>query len=315
MNLNYNMKHYFILFILFLLSCKTEIQEPKTNWQEELLGYGEIGIHPDSLTRTFYYFGNRPMDSTKYNRIKDSSSFRFFGDTVFISNTRILAFTPIEWWEQIKNEMRTNEVVEEKYFKPKDSSAYSISKKNDLIILTKVYGAFLTPRRLFLKMASKEKSQQLTYFNYTESYKVNLQFEFGNDTLKSYHVQSSFFGPQDFIQLDSIYNRQDSIVINRFINLLVDKRYDSRLYDHSCNFPRELKIDMIYNDSVFSYNANTLEIEPYWLAQYFDYKLVKSDSASKIDISTSYPLYDNSILLTYPKAVGIPDFSLKTFEE
>ena len=294
--------------------AKIELKSNQVNWQEELLGYGEIGIHPDSLTRTYYYFGNRPMDSSKYTKIKDSSSFRFSGDTVIVSNRRVLAFTPGEWGSRFNNQM-SNQKKEEKYLKPTDSSAYSISKKNDLIILTKVYGAFLTPRRLFLKMASKEKSERLSYFYYAENYKVNLHFEFGSDSLKRSVVHSGFFGPKNFVYIDSCYSRQDSIVINRFINLLIDKRYDSRLSDQLCSFPRELKIDMIYNDSLFAFNANTLELEPHWLAQYFDYKLVKSEHINKLDVSTYYQLSNTSILDSYPVAVGIPDFSLPTFIE
>ncbi|SFT37107.1 hypothetical protein SAMN05216474_0165 [Lishizhenia tianjinensis] len=298
-----------VLVMLFFVSCSAPEVENYRDWEEELIGYGQIGFSPESMTKTFYYFGNRAMDDTKYRKIKDSSSFNFNGDTVTIANLRLVQMIPEEWWRNMKKDNNFNQ----DFLEVKDSSSFVISQQKDFLCLEKLSGALQIPPKLFLKMASKATPTNFTYLDYEEYNKSYVHFQYGLKSDSKILIATDKYdlnSDSTYFQYNSNLNHRDSLVVNSFLNVLIERRYQDKLSTTACSFPWVLDIRMVYNDSLFYFDENTIPFDVQSLVEYFIYQ-INLDKDKKMSALDAYPSLDTIFPLdNYPVAISLPEVPL-----
>ncbi|MDX1446752.1 hypothetical protein [Lishizhenia sp.] len=283
------------LWMFFLASCSSPEKVNYRNWEEVLMGYGKIGLSPESMTKTFYYFGNRVMDSTKYTEIKDSSSFCFKGDRVTIPNLRLVQMIPQEWWEKVKSDNNFNK----DFLEVEDSTSFMIEEQSNQLLLRKLTGVAQIPSELYVKMNTKALPEDFMYLDYEEYNKSYVHVQYGGMSESKVMIATDRFDLKAdslIIQTKPILNHQDSLVVNSFLNLLIERRYQEKLNVSVCYYPMELNITMVYKDSLFYFNGNTLPIDAHGLVEYFNYQLNLSKD-KRMSTLEEYPPLDS----TFPR--------------
>ena len=257
-----NLIYYLILFIFLLIGCNlkhSQIDADKldASLSEQLTGIGKIGTHPDSLIEYFCYF---PVpDSVEnlelYNKMRNYS--KLMVDTI--------QFRLIDIYSLV------NDIEDNLHSILHDSIQYTISKSEDEVFLfTLISDYSFAPKILYFRHLSTKLPEEFAYYrHYVQSSRLGMvDIELvGNNFVK--FMTSSRHLVSDSIILHQISLKDYDIVV-QFLNGLIEER--QTLIDNgiSSMFGTYESIDLVYKDSVFSFNHIHPSVIPQqWITHYF----------------------------------------------
>lgn len=265
-----------LVIMLTVNSCQKKHEELETNWQEELLGFGELRNKGRTAHNDFFYFGNRDIEDVQSEIIRYWPTVK--QDTIFFRN--LFLIDRFKFYDSL--------FVKWKGEGEEDISAYTLSKDSlGLVHLEKAYGMHWTPRTLELKMNSKDLDTSLGYWKYN-FYDDYYNIRFLKDTAKELSV-SCFLklskSEKTFYKEPLEYSKTDSLIFNSFINEVVQKRKILKSTSGACLF-YGMDFELLYNDSVYQYDQQDWLENLHFLNTYLLSKIDIEKDTLKIDSKT-----------------------------
>ena len=269
------MRSIIIILTIFVVACKPKGPETKNNWQEELLGFGQMWSDKDTVHKDFYYFGNLKMDSTKL------ACFRFGipnlrEDTLFLPNS--LLYHSFKFCDSLRYKWKEG-------FLNKDTSAYLISKDSlGIIHLQKAFGIKWTPRRLYVRMNSGTFDTDVKYF-INSSWSYDKRFSMLVDSLRGIRYFTSIRQNNEIYQREiDFFTHTDSIVFSSFLNDLIENRSKIHQWD-VINCWAGCNLEILYEDSIYQFDENSFLKNLGFIEEYFLFKLNKFSDTADIDVN------------------------------
>ncbi len=252
----------FFLFIFLIIGCNpkhSQIDADKSaiSLSEQLTGIGKIGTHPDSLKDYFCFF---PVPDSVENielYYKLWHYPKLMGDTI--------QFRLMDIYSLI------NDIEDNFYSIFHDSIQYTISKSEDEVFLfTLISDYSFAPKALYFRLLPNKLPKEFTYYRHcSQSSRLGMvDIELVSNNFVKIMTSSGHLA-SDSIVLHQISLKDYEIVV-QFLNGLIEER--QTLIDNgiSSMFGTYESIDLVYNDSIFSFNHIQSSVIPQqWLTHYF----------------------------------------------
>lgn len=225
------------------MSCERKHEEI-TNYYEELIGFGQAGLHPDSLFGTWEFNPWRfdSLHTSFYTKHQFNS--KISEDTLWIYNFNL------EFYLASENR-------HEGFMSDTLMSCYVISREVDLYRFDKIEGRAEMPQHFYVKKYPNRLPDGFQYFDLS-GFDLSYRVEFVVDASERTEliVQQREYGESSKINRlcsKRYWTSEELIYINTFLHLFSEKRLDTIKVNWTSCGSSELTT-LVYSDSIYHYS-------------------------------------------------------------
>lgn len=237
------------------MSCEPKHEET-TNYYEELIGFGQTGLHPDSLFG-FWEFNPWRFDTLHSNYYaKQQFNSKISEDTLWIHNFNLGYFSLTNYKDYLSDTLM---------------SCYVISREVDLYRFDKIEGQAEMPQRFYVKKYPNRLPDGFQYFDFS-GFDLYYRVEFVVDASERTELivqqrEYDLYSKVNRLCSKRYWTTEEQIYINTFLHLFSETRLDTVKVTGTICGSSEFTT-LVYSDSMYHYSWPVFNYRTHFLSAF-----------------------------------------------